>query len=165
MLTPTDPVVASSIVTGGLAERSLPDRLRSTLSLESGANDGLAYLIVLLHRADLAGWVEKHSPLGLSVALSVFVVTAAKLLGSDGILAAFAAGAAFNLTIDRSVAYEEQNVQEAIGRLFTLPIFILFGAMLPSRARESTLDGPCWASRSRFSCCAGRSRCWCSAPH
>lgn len=178
VLTPTDPVVASSIVTGGLAGRSLPDRLRSTLSLESGANDGLAYLIVLLpillltiappsaawerwvwevlivgvlsaivigavigflvakalHRADLAGWVEQHSLLGLSVALSVFVVTAAKLLGSDGILAAFAAGAAFNLTIDRSEAYEEQNVQEAIGRLFTLPIFILFGAMLPWRA-------------------------------
>ena len=177
VVTPTDPVVASSIVTGGLAEESLPDRLRSTLSLESGANDGLAYLIVLLpillmtsaspsaawerwvldtlivgvllaiavgagigflaakalHRADKIGWVEEHSLLGLSVALSILVVTLAKLLGSDGILAAFAAGAAFNLGIDRREEFEEQNVQEAISKLFYLPIFVLFGAMLPWR--------------------------------
>lgn len=176
-ITPTDPVVASSIVTGGFAERSLPDRLRSTLSLESGANDGLAYLIVLLpilligtaspsiaferwlvdillvgvllailvgaaighlvavvlHHADRIGWVEEHSLLGLSVALSLGVVTVAKLLGSDGILAAFAAGAAFNLGVDRSEEFEEQNVQEALGKLFNLPIFVVFGAMLPWR--------------------------------
>ncbi len=177
IITPTDPVVASSIVTGSMAERSIPDRLRSTLSLESGANDGLAYLIVLLpvlllnssstsaawerwvweilivgvllavvvcaaigyfaakalHCANMKNWVEKHSLLGLSVALSLFVVTAAKLLGSDGILAAFAAGVAFNMTIDRSEAYEEQNVQESIGKLFSLPIFVLLGVMLPWR--------------------------------
>ena len=175
VITPTDPVVASSIVTGGLAERVLPDRLRSTLSLESGANDGLAYLIVLLpilligngpasaalqvwlvdifvigvllavavgaligylaaialHRADKIGWAEEHSLLGLSVALSLAVVTVAKLIGSDGILAAFAAGAAFNFGLDRQEEFEEQNVQEAISKLFNLPIFIIFGAMLP----------------------------------
>lgn len=174
-VTPTDPVVASSIVTGGLAERSLPDRLRATLSLESGANDGLAYLIVMLpilllvppetgtplgrwlvevvlvgvlaaalmgfaagwaaaralHHADAAGWVERHSLLGLSVALSLFVVTATRLAGSDGILAAFAAGAAFNLGIDRTEEFEEQNTQEAIGTLFNLPVFVLLGTMLP----------------------------------
>lgn len=48
VVTPTDPVVASSIVTGRLAERSLPARLRHLLSGESGANDALAYPIVLL---------------------------------------------------------------------------------------------------------------------
>ena len=48
VVTPTDPVVASSIATGAAAEEALPSRLRSTLSLESGANDGLAYAIVLL---------------------------------------------------------------------------------------------------------------------
>ncbi len=35
VVTPTDPVVASSIVTGTTAEEVLPDRLRSSLSLES----------------------------------------------------------------------------------------------------------------------------------
>lgn len=46
--TPTDPVVATSIVTGNLAERMLPERIRCTISAESGANDGLAYPFVLL---------------------------------------------------------------------------------------------------------------------
>lgn len=47
-LCPTDPVLASSVVTGGPAERDLPGRTRRLLSLESGANDGLALLLVLL---------------------------------------------------------------------------------------------------------------------
>ncbi|MGD8394805.1 MAG: cation:proton antiporter [Candidatus Eiseniibacteriota bacterium] len=46
VITPTDPVVASSIVTGKLAERTIPAQIRHLLSLESGANDGLAYLLL-----------------------------------------------------------------------------------------------------------------------
>lgn len=173
-VTPTDPVVASSIVTGSPAERALPDRLRSTLSLESGANDGLGYLLVLLpipfmshaapeawsiwlrdtllvgvllavaigaflgwlaaaalRWADARNWVEEHSELSLTVALSLAVLALAKLAGSDGILAAFAAGATFNMTASRREEREEENVQEAISKLFNLPVFVLFGAMLP----------------------------------
>jgi sodium/hydrogen antiporter len=48
ILTPTDPIVASSVVTGPVAERLLPTRLRDTLWAESGANDGLAYPFVML---------------------------------------------------------------------------------------------------------------------
>lgn len=48
MLTATDPVAASPIVTGALAEKMLPERLRNLISAESGANDGLGYLIVFL---------------------------------------------------------------------------------------------------------------------
>ncbi|PMR74289.1 cation:proton antiporter [Billgrantia endophytica] len=44
----TDPVVASSIVTGGVAKENLPEAFRHLLSTESGANDGLAYPMVLL---------------------------------------------------------------------------------------------------------------------
>ena len=47
-LCPTDPVLASSVVTGGPAEEDLPDRDRQILSLESGANDGLALPLVLV---------------------------------------------------------------------------------------------------------------------
>ena len=173
-VTPTDPVVASSIVTGAPAERALPDRLRSTLSLESGANDGLGYLFVLLplqflrHDAAeawtawlvetfligvvlavaigaLAGWIaalllkvaaqrnwaEKHSQLSMTVALSFTVLACVHLLGSDGILAAFAAGAAFNMTASRREERQEENVQEAITKLFNLPVFVLLGVMLP----------------------------------
>ncbi|MGE0447534.1 MAG: cation:proton antiporter [Vicinamibacterales bacterium] len=48
VLTPTDPVVASSLVTGRFATDHLPLRVRDTISFESGANDGLAYMFVTL---------------------------------------------------------------------------------------------------------------------
>jgi len=48
ILTPTDPVVATALVTGPLAEGNLPRWLRRTLQIESGANDGLALPFVLL---------------------------------------------------------------------------------------------------------------------
>jgi NhaP-type Na+/H+ or K+/H+ antiporter len=48
VVTPTDPIAATPIVTGDLAKRHLPDRLRNAISFESGVNDGLAYLFVFL---------------------------------------------------------------------------------------------------------------------
>jgi len=48
ILTPTDPVVAFSLVTGRLAEGNLPRWLRRSLQLEAGANDGLALVFVLV---------------------------------------------------------------------------------------------------------------------
>jgi NhaP-type Na+/H+ or K+/H+ antiporter len=44
---PTDPVLASSVVTGKPAEEDVPARDRQVLSLESGANDGLALPLVI----------------------------------------------------------------------------------------------------------------------
>jgi NhaP-type Na+/H+ or K+/H+ antiporter len=48
VVTPTDPVVASSIVTGDLAEENIPGHVRHILSAESGSNDGLAFPLVML---------------------------------------------------------------------------------------------------------------------
>ncbi len=48
IISPTDPIVATTIVTGALAEKYIPHEVRHTMSLESGANDGLAYPMVLL---------------------------------------------------------------------------------------------------------------------
>ncbi len=45
-LCPTDPVLAASVVTGEPAEQEIPGRLRRMLSVESGANDGLAFPLV-----------------------------------------------------------------------------------------------------------------------
>lgn len=50
-LSPTDPVLAASVVTGEPARRGLPGRLRRMLTLESGANDGLALPLVALASA------------------------------------------------------------------------------------------------------------------
>ncbi|MGJ3245730.1 MAG: cation:proton antiporter [Elainellaceae cyanobacterium] len=48
IITPTDPVVSTSIVTGQLAKQCLPHRIRNLISAESAINDGLAYPFVLL---------------------------------------------------------------------------------------------------------------------
>lgn len=65
IITATDPIAASPIVTGSVAEENIPERLRHTISFESGANDGLSYLFVflpflmLMHAADeaLSRWL------------------------------------------------------------------------------------------------------------
>lgn len=47
-ITPTDPVLASTIVSGHLAESNIAGRIRHLVIVESGINDGLAYVFVLL---------------------------------------------------------------------------------------------------------------------
>jgi NhaP-type Na+/H+ or K+/H+ antiporter len=177
VVTPTDPVVSSTIVTGELAEKNLPDRVRYTLSAESGANDGLAYPFVflpiilltrppeeallhwlthtllwevgvavvfgalvgygagrLLEWAHGKGVMEQTSFLAYTIALSLAVLGAAKLLGSDGILAVFVAGLAFDAAVSESDRAEEERVQEAMNRFFILPIFVLLGLTIPWEA-------------------------------
>jgi sodium/hydrogen antiporter len=179
-ITPTDPIVASSIVTGVVAKENIPGRLRDLISAESGWNDGLGYpfvllAILMLQRSPseaishwltrilvwevgaailfgaifgyLAGrlleWAEsKHtiervSFLGYTIALSITVLGATKLLGTDGILAVFVAGLVFSDVVSGREKAEEERVQEAINRFFTLPIFILLGLTLPWQQWQS----------------------------
>nr|WP_204262007.1 cation:proton antiporter [Blastococcus saxobsidens] len=75
-LSPTDPVLASSVVTGTPAEEDLPARDRQILSLESGANDGLALPLVLIALA-IAG----ADSIGAGLAESLWQVAGAVLLG------------------------------------------------------------------------------------
>lgn len=51
VLTPTDPVLATSIVSGKFADHVVPARLRNTISAESGVNDGLALPLLLVPAA------------------------------------------------------------------------------------------------------------------
>ncbi|ELY60007.1 Sodium/hydrogen exchanger [Natronococcus jeotgali DSM 18795] len=174
IVTPTDPVLAGTIVTGNTAAEYIPEPIRNLLTAESGANDGLAYPVVFLPILVLqhppqraisdwllstllwevgaaivigaaigaaAGWIERESRrhefleetslLSVTVALTFAVLGAVKLLGSDGILAAFAAGLLFNQFADATDEADEQKVQETMLRLFTFPIFVLFGTALP----------------------------------
>lgn len=48
ILTPTDPVVASTLVTGQMAKDNLTPTVRRSLQLESASNDGLALPLVLV---------------------------------------------------------------------------------------------------------------------
>ncbi|SEW09016.1 cation:proton antiporter domain-containing protein [Natrinema salifodinae] len=174
IVTPTDPVLAGTIVTGSAAEQHIPMPIRNLLSGESGANDGLAYPLVFLPILMLqhppgraltdwllstllwevgaavvigatigaaAGWVERESKehhfleetslLSVTVAFTFAVLGGVKLLGSDGILAAFVAGLLFNQFADATDEADEQKIQETVLRLFTFPIFVCFGLALP----------------------------------
>jgi len=167
---PTDPVLASSVVTGKPAEEDLPARDRQILSLESGANDGLALPFVLAAvafagpmtagqaAADvlwqvlgavvlgvLAGWLggravragEKygsaaHGPmLMFTVLLALLVLGLSGVLHLDGVLAAFVAGLAFNLTSTGGERTAEVEIDEAVNRFVVLPMFVLLGATIP----------------------------------
>ncbi|MCB8839349.1 sodium:proton antiporter [Aurantimonas sp. VKM B-3413] len=173
ILAPTDPVLAGSIVSGQSAVNSVPTRVRNILSAESGGNDGLGMLFVMLplllltkdsHDAwlewatrvlfweiifavvigALIGWLagrlliwayeqpysETQSTVTVGLSLSITVLAAVKLMGSDGILAVFAAGLVFNRFISERET-RQGHAQEAMGRFFDLPVFILFGVMLP----------------------------------
>jgi NhaP-type Na+/H+ or K+/H+ antiporter len=89
----------------------------------------------------VVGWVERWSSqrerleepsvLTVTVALTFAVLGAVKLLGSDGLLAVFVAGLAYNRLADPEDEAEEQRIQEVFNRLFTYPIFVLFGTALP----------------------------------
>lgn len=87
VVTPTDPVVSSSIVTGPLAEENLPGRIRHTLSAESGANDGLAYPFVVLPILVFEGSFAEALPRWVLHTLLV-EVGAAVLLGAGAGLVA-----------------------------------------------------------------------------
>lgn len=174
VVTPTDPIVASSIVTSESAKEKIPERVRNALSGESGLNDGLAYLFVLLpvllltkapdvalkewilttllHEVcgavilglalgygsgRLLRWAERRefieplSFLGHTVALALLTLGAAKLVGTDGVLAVFIAGIAFDNAVGGKERAEEENMQEMVNQFFSVPIFALFGLMLP----------------------------------
>ncbi|HEX2211985.1 MAG TPA: cation:proton antiporter [Mycobacterium sp.] len=76
-LCPTDPVLASSVVTGEDAERDLPARNRQILSLESGANDGLALPLVLAAIA-IAGGISA----GTAIRESLWQVLGGVIMGA-----------------------------------------------------------------------------------
>jgi NhaP-type Na+/H+ or K+/H+ antiporter len=173
IITPTDPVVTTPIVTGSLAEEKVTERVRHNISAESGINDGLAYLFVMLPvllitKPDQAwhelltkvllwevlgaavigavagfvlgklfvlvrkhGLMEESSYLAFIVPLALLLLGAGKLLGTDAILVVFIGVAVFGQVIPQREEAEEDKVQDAIARLFLLPVFVLLGVALP----------------------------------
>jgi len=74
-VTPTDPVLSSTIVKGDFAEKNISKDLRHVIEGESGANDGLGYLFLFLplllieHTGTFAGHHQ-----GIRTALKTFVL-------------------------------------------------------------------------------------------
>lgn len=169
-LSPTDPVLASSVVSGPPAERTIPAHLRQSLSIESGANDGLALPLVLLtataatsgsvvgelpvvlwevlggvligvpvgwvaaralQRAEAHGDTDRSRSVAFTLILALVTLGVASVAATDGLLAVFTAGLAFNLATSDDERRDEDTLDEAINRFLLLPVFILFGAVLP----------------------------------
>jgi NhaP-type Na+/H+ or K+/H+ antiporter len=66
------------------------------------------------------------------LALALAALAAVRVLGGDGVLAAFVAGLVLNEGIRASQAEERnQRFNEALGRFFDLPVMIVFGAAIP----------------------------------
>ena len=174
VLTPTDPIVTTTMMVGDFAEERLPSRIRDLLSMEAGANDGLAYPLLVLPALMLSGaagdalsaWVwhtwrweiagavaigaalgygagrmltwserhdfiERHSFLAYSLALTLITLGVAEAVGVEGVLAVFTAGLAFTPTVGGDERAEEEGIQEAISQFFYLPVFTLLGLSLP----------------------------------
>ncbi len=170
----TDPVVASSIVTGSVAQKNLPERFRHTLSAESALNDGLALPLVmvpvllattsvtsavnqwlwkvwlwevggavvlgialgvavgrLLCFAERRDYIDQPSFMSVTLALTLLALGLGKFLKMDGLVVVFIAGIAFDQEVKGSDRSVEARIQEAVNLLFTLPVFMLFGLMLP----------------------------------
>jgi sodium/hydrogen antiporter len=185
IITPTDPVVTTPVVTGSLAQERIPERVRHNLSAESGINDGLGYLFVMLPvllltapgRAwsellttvllwevlgaavlgAVAGYLlgklfvlakdkslmEESSYLGFLVPFGLFLLGAAKLAGTDAVLAVFVAAAVFGQVIPQRDEAQEDKVDDAVNRFFLLPVFVLLGLALPiDQWRELGWAGP-----------------------
>lgn len=167
---PTDPVLASSAVTGEAAEEDVPARDRELLSLESGANDGLALPLVLVALSmagpltagetaveavwQVLGAVVLGAVLGLvggralrmgeshgatahgpallfTVVLALAILGASGLLHTDGVLAVFVGGLAFNLANSGHDRTAELTIDEAVNRFAVLPLFVALGAAIP----------------------------------
>ena len=174
VITPTDPVVSSTIVSGEKAEKYLPESVRSMISFESGANDGLAYPIVLfavflavspgdfplskwltqsvLYQTLLAGliaWIVGHATgfvmhkanekrfmtekalLSFSIGLALMLLSGLESLDMNGIIGVFIGGLSFSRHLAKNEDLKEEEVQESMERLVTIPIFFLFGLFIP----------------------------------
>ncbi|MBW3639628.1 MAG: cation:proton antiporter, partial [Actinobacteria bacterium] len=169
-LCPTDPIVASDVVSGGPAARDLPAKTRQVLTEESGANDGLALPLVLLALAPVLGKaaggeavtatyqvlvgaivgallgyvtarvvrsVEAHKDIGppsdlvVTLVLAITVLGAARVLKSDGVLAVFVAGLAYNARGRQRRARAAGDARRRRQPLPRRPVHVLLGAVLP----------------------------------
>lgn len=86
-LSPTDPVLAASVVSGESAEADLPGDLRRLLTGESGANDGLALPLVGLA---VAAGLPAEGPVDVVVRLAVEVVGGVAIGAVLGLMAGWA---------------------------------------------------------------------------
>ncbi|MGB7842479.1 MAG: cation:proton antiporter [Salinimicrobium sp.] len=100
--------------------------LCSVLAFIVGYSSG--YLLNLAYKRKQ---MKKTSILPFSLALSFFLLAGLNYLGMNGIVGVFVGGLAFAHHITANEALKEKDVQETMARIFTIPVFFLFGLILP----------------------------------
>jgi NhaP-type Na+/H+ or K+/H+ antiporter len=118
-----------------LPERTFGDAVLSLLwSVLAGALIGLAAGALtgrVLRRNAEHEDVEPGPELVLTLLLAVAVLGLARLANTDGILAVFVAGLAYNYYAGEDARSPAEGVDEAINRFAVLPFFVLVGLVLP----------------------------------
>lgn len=127
VITPTDPILATSVVTGPLAHENIPARIRHLISAESGANDGLAYVFVFLPLL-----LFDRSPSEALLAWGVNV-----LLWEVGV--AVVAGATMGYLAARLLRFSERH--EAIGHTYFLSFTLALSLAALAGAKLLGTDG------------------------
>lgn len=145
-LSPTDPVLASSVVTGGPAERDMPAPLRELLSIESGANDGLALPFVLA-AIPLTGITLRDDPL------------AGFGEGLVEVLIGLAIGLTTGLTAGRLIAAEREGRDIESSSKLIFPLVLAFATLgLVGIARGDAIFGVFVAGLAYNAMVSGRDR-------
>ncbi|MCQ8783589.1 cation:proton antiporter domain-containing protein [Mangrovibrevibacter kandeliae] len=143
IVTPTDPVVASSIATGPFAEAHIPGRLRQMLSFESGANDGLGfpflYLPILLLQQGAEGWRPWLLDVGLWKIVAAGVIAVALGYGAGRLAARARAAGQIG---ERSVMLASLTLTAALlGLMKLIAVDSVWAAFLAGLAFTSVLAG------------------------
>lgn len=96
----------------------------------------------LFRRLNEAQDIEDSAFFVFTLVLPLLVLGAVNLLRGDGILAVFVAGLAYNRQVGTSIYEDEREVEEGVNRVLLLPLFMLFGAVLPWREWSEIGWGP-----------------------
>lgn len=161
IITPTDPVLASTILTGQIAQKFVPREIRNMLTAESVANDGLAFLFVLLPLLLMKLPAQQALIKWLTDVLLYQVIGATALGGLIGFTAAFLLGRAtqFNWIVKERTYLHTYAISLAliilqVARLINVDSFlavfaaaVVFGERFGRELREdekATLDAINW---------------------
>jgi len=93
---------------------------------------GLGYAL-----GQLLNWVERRRHIdhyaigGYAIALTFLALALPRVFGMNDILALFLAGVAFTITLTRKHRVQYGATLEMLDPFFMLPVFFLFGAILP----------------------------------
>lgn len=89
-ITPTDPVLANSVIKGKFANRYIPTHLRNLLAIESGANDGLGLPFLMLPLLMMSNANKMTALTGWAIHTWVYEIIFSILLGAVcGVVARF----------------------------------------------------------------------------